>query len=328
MPKVSVLMPVFNSGEFLTESIDSVINQSFTDWELIVVNDGSTDNSEAIINSYNDKRIRYHNNGENRGLIFTRRLMIDMALGEYIAFLDSDDVALPNRLKTQIDFLDKNVRYGMCGSWGVQIDEKGKKGKVLKIATEAAEIRCSLLFSNTFIQSSVVIRKKLFGDETYNPGFTVAEDYDLWCRLSVKHKLKNIPTPLIKYRWHQNNISKEKEKLADTLVKSVMKRELVNLGIYATDEEINLHAALRDVKAIDISRREYFRLLRPWLRKLVGANQLCRAYDYDTFLAVTCFRWIYGCKIWKSYHNIFLLPVALNWKAFLKLSRMIWQRML
>jgi len=324
MPKVSVLMPVFNARNYLAEAIESIVSQEFSDWELIIVNDGSIDDSEDIIQSFGDKRIRYYKNDGNKGIIYSRKLLIEKASGQYIAFLDSDDIALPQRLKIQTEFLDDNPDYGLCGSWGILIDEKGRKMKNLKLFSEHNEIRCGLLFGNVFIQSSMMIRKSLFDSETYDSGFPVAEDYDLWCRLSAGHKMKNIPKYLIKYREHESNISREKEKQMNKLLKDIFRREIANnLGIRADERELNIHLVLRKQNAIKIKNGAFFYLLDLWLYKITGANQLCRTYNHDIFRATVCFYWMFCCLKRKAFFRMFSFPVSVNTDVLRKLLQMI-----
>lgn len=120
-------MPVFNASQFLKQAIDSIVVQSFFDWELIVINDGSTDNSEDIIASYTDSRIKYHKNESNIGLIASLNKGISFCTGEYIARMDGDDISMPNRLKKQLDFMDKHPHYAMCGGQADVIDNNGDK---------------------------------------------------------------------------------------------------------------------------------------------------------------------------------------------------------
>jgi len=327
MAKVSVLMPAYNAEKYISEAIDSIIGQSFHDWELIIVNDGSSDRTGEIILSYSDKRIKYLKNDGNKGIIYSRKLMINEATGEYLAFIDSDDTALPGRLQKQALFLDNNPDYVLCGTWGTLIDGNSTKIKSIKLVTEHDEIRSSLLFSNTFIQSSIMIRRSVFENESYSDEFPVAEDYDLWCRLSRTAKLKNLPECLCNYRSHQSNISGEKKEQMDTLVKKIMKRELsLNLGINATNEEINIHAALRDKDAYNIPDNLFFKKARLWMRKLAKLNQKQKTYSLYIFPAIICFRWMLACKERGKYFKAFIFPIILSFSSLRKLSSILYAR--
>lgn len=326
MPKVSILMPVYNTQQYLAEAIDSVIRQTYYDWELIIINDGSTDDSENIILSYKDCRIKYYKNPENKGLIYTRNKMIEYASGIYLAFLDSDDAAYPERLEHQVKFLDRNIDYGLCGTWSEMIDEQGKKIKNLKLSDQNDEIRCTLLFSSTFIQSSIMIRKELLIKYPYDEKYPLAEDYDLWCRLSRVCKLSNIPICLTKYRWHSSNISKSKKEELDKLVENIYKKELQIIGVDVSDDELNIHSAIRDKRILAIPNDQFFPQLEVWLQKLNKAALSSKYYNHNTLIATICFRWIFACKERGAYEKIFQFPIFLNFKGIIKLGRMLAKR--
>ena len=117
MPKVTVLMPVYNARFYLSKAISSIINQTFKDFEFLIFNDGSTDNSADIIYSYNDRRIRFFNSEQNFGYVYHLNYGIEIAKGEYIARMDADDISFPTRLEKQVAFMDKNPEVGVCGTW-------------------------------------------------------------------------------------------------------------------------------------------------------------------------------------------------------------------
>lgn len=319
MPKVSVLMPVYNGGDYIAEAIESIINQTFTDWELIIGDDGSTDSTEEIIKSYQDKRINYYKNTENKGHTYTKYSLLDKSSGEYIAFLDADDVSMPERLEYQVRFLDENPDYGLCGTCGVMITPDGKKMKNILYADKHEYIKCGLLFSAVFIQSSIMVRRSLYKEYYYDPEIPLVEDLNFECLLAKITKLANIPKKLVKYRWHDSNISNTKQEKLTSLTKKIFKRELVNLAMYASDEELDIHLALRDKSVQKVSNKEFFDDAYMWLDKLSGANQLCRTYQHETFLATICFRWMLACKERKAFHKMFGFPVSLNMKVLKKL---------
>ena len=320
-------MPVYNAEKFLSEAIGSIINQTFPDWELIIVNDGSTDNSEQIIKSQSDRRIRYYKNDENKGLTFTRNFLIELATAEYIAFLDSDDLSMPDRLKQQIEFLDHNPDYALCGSWGIMINGEGKEQKNIKLPSQNEEIICGLLFANTFIQSSITIRRHVLLSDPYRIDYPLAEDYELFARLSHKYKLRNIPLYLTEYRWHTTNITQTKDSLMENCVQQIYIRELAYLSVVPTTTELRLHYSVRETKAIENKFENYFKQLRAWLSKLAKANNEMQAFDRDSFSATILFRWIFICKREKSYFKLLRLPILPTLGSLPKLVKMIRQRL-
>ncbi|MEL4306297.1 glycosyltransferase family 2 protein [Methanococcoides sp. LMO-2] len=158
--KVSVIMPVYNAEKYLKDAIESILNQSFKNFELLIINDGSNDKSKAIIESHNDSRIRLLNNEENSGLAKVRNKGIYEAKGEYIAWLDADDISHPLRLEKQVKLLDSHPDVGICGTWvktiGTKVTHKWR------YPTNPNFIRGRMLFDDPLATSSVMLRKKLF----------------------------------------------------------------------------------------------------------------------------------------------------------------------
>jgi glycosyltransferase involved in cell wall biosynthesis len=145
--RITVLMPVYNGEKYLREAIDSIFNQTFTDFEFLIVDDGSTDNSVEIINSYQNSRINLVKNDKNEGLVYTLNRGLSLAKGEYIARMDCDDISLPERLKKQIDFLDSNSEIAVVGTWIKVINEKEEPQTTWQYPLKPLEIQWNLYFS-------------------------------------------------------------------------------------------------------------------------------------------------------------------------------------
>jgi len=204
-PKVSVVMAVYNSEPFLSETIESILNQTFQDFEFIIINDCPTDNSPETVKRYakKDARVVLVNNEYNKGPAYSRNAGIKKAKGNYIAIIDSDDVALPERLKKQYDFLEKNQTIFLAGSGWYDIDLHGNYLKK-RIPTKNANKK--LLRANCIHNPTVMFRndQKTF----YRDKFHYAHDYDLWLRLMDRNKqLINLQEPLIKYRQNPASIT-------------------------------------------------------------------------------------------------------------------------
>lgn len=204
-PKVSVLMTVYNAERYLRSAIESVLNQSFSDFELLIVDDGSTDHSREIINSYGDPRIRVTWNPTNRGECYTRNRALESARGKYVAVLDADDVALPDRLGHQVEVLDKAPDILLVGSVSELIDNEGKVNGILRVPTDPLEIRWRLLFGNCIIHSTTMFRLEDARAVGGYGDFPFAQDFDLWRRLSLRGRFSNIETPLSQYRVHSTS---------------------------------------------------------------------------------------------------------------------------
>lgn len=202
MSKVSILMTTYNRAEFLPKAIDSIVLQSFKDWELIIVDDGSTDNTQKIVNEYLKLGlpIKYVKNNENIGVVKSRNLALSLCVGEYIAVLDSDDIWIDkNKLQKQVEFLDKNNDYVLCGGGAKIVDEKEKEIREIKYAQTDEKIRKKILLSNQFIHSSVMYRKKTADLVGGYGNYGVGEDYDLFLKMGMQGKFTNNSDIFIKY---------------------------------------------------------------------------------------------------------------------------------
>lgn len=207
---VSVIMSVYNGETYLAKSIESILSQSYSNLEFIIVNDGSIDNSMQIINNYKkkDNRIKVINQ-ENIGLALSLNKAIKYSNGKYIARFDADDISLPNRLEKQIQYLETHNDYIMVSSSAYFIDKNDKiYGRTCPLLSERLLLK-QLKYINPIIHPSVVIRKDALEKVgLYNENIKqICEDYYLWNKLSKMGKIKVLFTPLIKFRMHNNNMS-------------------------------------------------------------------------------------------------------------------------
>jgi len=206
-PRVSVLMPVYNGEKYLHQAIDSILGQTFTDFEFLIINDGSTDSSAELIESYNDPRIRLVHNKTNLKLIETLNKGIRLARGQYIARMDCDDISMSERLSKQVAFMDAHPEVDILGTGFYVIDSNGKPSHKVLFPLNHHFLCWSLCFYCPICHPSVLIKKnavvKVGG---YDPEMLHAEDYDLWYRLSKKAKLANLPDILLYLRKHKDSI--------------------------------------------------------------------------------------------------------------------------
>ena len=202
-PKISIIMSVYNLEDFLTAAIESILDQTFADFEFIIINDASTDNSEIIIEKFarKDKRIKVITNNQKIGLTKSLNKGIKIACGEYLARMDGDDIALPKRLKRQVEFMKKNKDLAFCGTNVILVDEKGKKLKQKKLPLSSKKIRSQVMHFCPFIHPTLFFRQNvLLSAGKYNENFQFAQDYELILRLLEKFKGANINEPLLYYR--------------------------------------------------------------------------------------------------------------------------------
>ncbi|WP_428331634.1 glycosyltransferase family 2 protein [Mucilaginibacter sp.] len=211
LPLVSVIMPVFNCEKFIKEAIDSILNQSFVDFELIIIDDCSTDDTVTIINEYKDQRINFIQKLKNTGYVSSLNMALKIAKGELIARMDGDDVSHLKRLEKQVTFLNSNPNIAICGSWY----ELSSTKETIKYPTENEEIKIALLEYCALGHPTVMFRKSFLNNYqlSYDEAFSPAEDYELWTRIAVVGQISNIPETLLYYRMHTGQVSvKERSK--------------------------------------------------------------------------------------------------------------------
>ena len=204
LPMISVLMPIYNAELYVGEAIESILNQTYKNFEFIIIDDGSTDNSLNIIKSYKDDRIKLFQNDENKGLIYTLNRGLDLAQGKYIARMDSDDISLPKRFEIQVNFLEQNKNIGILGT--------GAKGFGVKSFIHSYNGRVSgidLMKACVIFHPTVFLRKEFFDkfNLRYSVDYKACEDYELWTRAIRFMEIYNIPDILLNYRVHTSNIS-------------------------------------------------------------------------------------------------------------------------
>jgi glycosyltransferase involved in cell wall biosynthesis len=284
VPRVSVIMPVYNCAQFLRESVASVLSQTMTDIELILVDDGSSDGSSEILQTFADKRIRTFRFKQNHGVASARNYAIEKADCEYIGFLDADDLAHPARLAIQVAYLDARPNIGAAASraW---ISGPGRQQKQPFQSLSPEEICVTLVFRNCLVTSSVSIRRSLWipfrSDE--EPG----GDYYLWARLTPEVHFVLLKRILVTYREHSGGISK---RLTERMVQSVRKTHQFQLERIGVDPKLDLHAMLTAWPA-DASIEQLSEAER-WLRQLLGANRL---YDPGSFQRIAERVWFQIC---------------------------------
>ena len=207
--KISVVMPVYNGEKYLKEAIQSILNQTERDFELLIVNDGSTDNSETITRSFSDTRIKVINKVHS-GLIDTLNLGFEKAQGEFIARMDADDISEPTRFQKQLEVMEKE-NITICGTHAKTINEKGEVvGKFIYPPLSWSGIKYYTLRGNPFIHSSAMFRREVLKKVgNLHKFFRHAEDYELWTRIVYKYKAINLPDQLLQYRIHGNQVTKK-----------------------------------------------------------------------------------------------------------------------
>jgi glycosyltransferase involved in cell wall biosynthesis len=211
VPAVSVVLPAYNCEKYIAKAIESVLHQTFTDFELIIINDGSTDNTESIIHTFDDQRIVYLINSNNQGLVYTLNKAITHANGKYIARMDADDICLQERLAKQKAFLDQNEDITVVASTIEFINEQEEKTGIWELDKQTitpAQIRRAILKQNCIAHPTVMMRSEILKNLKYKEYQKNIEDYDLWLRLLNRgYKIAKLDEPLLLYRIHDTSIT-------------------------------------------------------------------------------------------------------------------------
>lgn len=276
MKIATVLMPVYNCAPFLREAIDSVLEQNFTDFNFLIINDGSTDDSEKIILSYNDNRIAYIKNEKNIGLVNTLNKGIDLIDTRYIIRMDGDDISMPGRFKRLVEEMDTHPEMGVISSY---LKLFGDKTQTWKMPLNDREIKAGLIFNSTIAHAPCIIRTEVLKRHNirYSNNFPHMEDWDLWFRLMKHTTFLGIPEVLYRYRIFGNNITiVNYATLAERRKKFYIKM-FDSLGWGADENEINLHLGFGEVSVMNPTiahLREY----KKWFKKIRSLN-----FEYKAF---------------------------------------------
>lgn len=281
-PLVSVLMSVYNTDEnYLREAIDSVLKQTYSNFEFIIFNDHSNSNTTNVLSQYlKDKRIILINNSINHGLTYNLNKGLMLAKGKYIARMDSDDVCEPTRFEEQVNFLELNEDYAMVGSFFSFLTPSHEyKNNCDKISDE--HIKSSLFFGNScLMHSSVMLRTSVFNSNqyTYDLKFKKSQDFELWSRISHNYKIGIIPLLLMKYRISDGQISKKFASEQLYYKNIVLKRQLSILTKNYTDKELFIHLAL-----CNGDRVSSLKLLYLWCKKIENLNDKINIFEAKSF---------------------------------------------
>jgi glycosyltransferase involved in cell wall biosynthesis len=212
MPKVSVILPVYNGARFIAKAITSILDQTFRNFEFIIIDDGSTDKTVSIINSFRDNRIILLRNSTNLGIVESLNKGIRHAQGDYVCRMDADDISMESRFDQQVKYLENNQNIAVVGSQIILIDECDLEIGKIKYPITSQEIRRSIFIHNPFAHGATMIRARVLSEcGLYDQRYLHNEDYDLWLRIGTKYRLANLSVPLLKRRIHISSITMKKE---------------------------------------------------------------------------------------------------------------------
>lgn len=234
-------MPAYNASTYIREAIESILNQTLDDFEFIIVNDGSTDDTAVIIRSYSDPRIIFLENEKNSGICVTLNKGLAAARGKYIARMDSDDISLPERLAEQVAFMEQNPEVGASGS-DICVFGDGIKPYTFTMVHESDDCKAGLLFNSCFAHPSVIIRRSILENNQlrYKEEFRGLEDYELWWQIGKHSKLANINKVLLKYRHHSGQVTQNVPQKTKDAFDLFVKIRLADLGVDYNEEQLQV----------------------------------------------------------------------------------------
>lgn len=278
--KVSVIVPAYKAEEYLAETIDSVLGQTFPDFELLVVVDDLEDECSCIVRKYGEKdsRVSLVHNTRGTGISGALNTGLKHARGEYVVRMDADDICHPSRFEKQVAYMDENPDVGVLGT---RMSTFGAEEKKLwyPFPLDNDRIKVAFLFYTAVAHPTIIMRKEFFDkhDLKYDESKRCAEDYDLWTRAVGIFKFANLKDILLSYRLHDSNASSlraEEHRVANA---DILKRQLSEIGVVPTDEEIDLHMCL--YWGPYEHERSFVIRAEKWLLKLIEANKRERYFD-------------------------------------------------
>jgi glycosyltransferase involved in cell wall biosynthesis len=273
---VSVIMPVYKAGPYLKGAIESILNQSFKDFELIVVNDGSTDEDTGVINSFNDKRIRHIEIRPNKGLINALNQGLDMASGKYIARMDADDISHTDRLMHQLTFMERNEVVALCGTARKIID-----GAVNPVEEADGKLRAMSIINSAFFHPTVFIRRSLLEKHSlrYDAAYPHAEDNALWLEIMKYAQVANLNLPLLDYRVHAQQVSsvfRDIQKINSTKKRIEILRA-IGVDIVQAEESLYLKFCYKE----PLSDPQDFDVIESLLQAVKDKLKTYKEFDYE-----------------------------------------------
>jgi glycosyltransferase involved in cell wall biosynthesis len=281
-PAITVLMPVYNGENYLREAMESILAQTFPDFEFLIINDGSLDKSEEIILSYSDSRIRYVKNPVNLKLIATLNIGFNLAQGKYVARADADDINYLDRLREQYDFMEEHPEIGLSGT-GIELFGENMPGKTVLYSADHNTIRLKHLYQIHLSHGTAIFRMDVIRSHNlfFDASYSHAEDYELWTRFSRVSKLANIEKPLYKVRHHEDEVSKLYASAQQQNSLRVKQREFMEMGLELSEKEIELFTM--------VSQHEYkqdtlfVKAVKNLLQRMVEANDRTGFIEVEFF---------------------------------------------
>jgi glycosyltransferase involved in cell wall biosynthesis len=307
-PTVTVVLPAYNAEKWIERAVASVLGQSLRDFDLIVVDDGSTDNTARCLARQEDARLRIIRHEVNRGLVDSLNEGIEESRGKYIARMDADDFAHPRRLELQVRLLERDLSIGVCGTWFWNVSTKTS---TVRTPTRHDHIAAHLFFRSPIAHPTVMMRRSFIQASglRYRSSALHAEDFDLWVRARSMTRFGTVPKYLLEYRSHENQVSWREGEKQNASASKIRLQQLDSMYPDASPEERTLH--LRLCEAAPFSSVSELAMARQWLDQLERANMERRMFPSWAFREALADIW-FSCCVRSSAPPARLVPLYLT----------------
>jgi len=306
--RVTVLMPAHNAVSYVSASVRSILNQTFWDFELIIIDDASSDDTGNVVRQFSDSRIRYFRNEQNLGVARTLNRGLDLAKGDYVVRADADDICFPGRIERQVKFMDAHPEIGVSGG---RVRLFGSELPVINRCPVGSDIvKAYLLLDNPLIHPSVIMRKGLLDKHNlrYDPQLSRTEDFDLWSRAADCFDIDNVPEVLVKMRCHAGSVTSTASDAMTRQSEMILARNLRRLEMDLTEEMAGFHH--RVSRGRRVSSRETLIEAEKWFISLQERNRVQGMFSTDALAIALGMVWFRLCLnsspvsgIWKTWRR-------------------------
>lgn len=299
-PLVSVVMGCYNSEKFIIEAIDSILSQTISDIEFIIIDDCSKDKTKEIIKSYHDDRIILVENSVNKGLGYNLNYGVNISRGRYIARMDADDISLPKRFEKQVKYLESHPDVVCVGTWSKKIGDINMRSRLfsryIKTSTDYERLKALILFGTPMMHPSVMFNGDMLRANgiNYDPSFRKAQDYELWSRIIWNYRITNIPEVLLYYRYSSGQASNKNRSEQVSLSDKIYRRLLEKvLGREPAQEEVDVHTMISTRSAL--TNEELDKAIT-WIQYLYENIRVNRIVNPKSFASFISDRWVAICR--------------------------------
>ena len=309
-PTITVLLPVSGAAPHLAEAVDSILGQTFADFELLLIDDGADEGARRLIGRYGDSRLRMLRHDPSKSDRATLAESVGLARGAYVAFMVPDGVAYPERLARQVAFLDAHPDHAAVSAWVDWIDEGGRRRRIKRKPVAADEVAARRLFRSGIEHIASLARTAVLREHAGTGSVEGSANFDLWTRIAAQHKLSNLPEILLTRR--RTGAAAEDPELRRAERGAVYGLQLTELGIAFTDDDLDRHFLLRRMRKERFAPdHAYLTWAEAWLRNLQAANARVHAYPEPVFSEVLGTYWVKVC-----WHGARRIGHPAAWRTF------------